>query len=500
MCKGHCVCGECLGRTGSSAEASGLGHRDWRTCGNCGRVLREDGTMAEECPGCCGRLADLGGQAAAPGVLASRLLRLAGYLADWGIVGLLTVGALYAAGVVEALTRQGAAPYLAASAWIIVAPAVYYVAPTAVYGRTFGKWLVGTKVVGPDGNVPGWARAIGRGLISFLAKLLAGLWAIGILDPLWLVWDRHRQTLHDKVAGTVVISTRPVRAVPMFIVSVAIAVGVYGGSFLGSVDPSSVIQAQYVPSGSMLPTLRERERLLVNKLSYTYGDLRRGDIIVFLVPPAAFRANPLANPPGQEKEFMMRLVALPGDTIEVRDGRLWLQEPGQEGPQPVEERYLGGSRMDYEWGPHTVPEGHVVVFGDNRKNSNDSSKWCDENGDEAPFLPIENIRGRAVCRYWPLNRFGAIAGGNTPANVLAIAIGLHASTLTEPPACGVTHGQASVPRTVGAPHGSEGAGRHDHSRAAGRTPPPTSDRSRRCSLFAVLSLALATARRPVRLN
>ena len=55
-----------------------------------------------------------------------------------------------------------------------------------------------------------------------------------------------------------------------------------------------------------------------------------------------------------------------------------------------------------------------ILPGELYNNSNDSPKWRDENGDEAPFLPIENIRGRAVCRYWPLSRFGAIAGGNAP--------------------------------------------------------------------------------------
>jgi len=158
----------------------------------------------------------------------------------------------------------------------------------------------------------------------------------------------------------------------------------------------------------MHPTLYEHDRLMVNKLSYRYGKLRRGDIIVFQAPANALLANPVANPdPHEKKDFIKRLIALPGDTVQVEDGRLWLQAPGEKALHTVEEPYLKGMPMMYEWGPVTVPPGNAIVLGDNRDNSNDSHHWASPNGPD-PFLPIANIRGRAFYRFWPPWRWAEI--------------------------------------------------------------------------------------------
>jgi signal peptidase I len=273
---------------------------------------------------------------------------------------------------------------------------------------TPGKLYAGTRVIAPDGSVPGWWRSTLRALVGSLAELVANLLVLGILDPAWLLWDPRRQTLHDKAAGTLVIRAKARRPLPAFVVSLLLALAVQVGLVFAVIRPL-IVQAYYVPSGSMLPTLRKHDRLLVNKLSYRYGRLQRGDVIVFVAPKAALLSNPEANPdPNEKKDFIKRLIALPGDTVKVEDGRLWLREKGQSQLHTVEEPYVAAAPI-YAFGPVTVPEGHVLVFGDNRNNSNDSTKWLLPTGggtEPAPFLPIANIRGRAFFRYWPLTSFG----------------------------------------------------------------------------------------------
>jgi signal peptidase I len=260
--------------------------------------------------------------------------------------------------------------------------------------------MVGTRVVGPDGRVPGWKRAVVRGIVSFVADLLANTCGIGILDPLWLLWDRQRQTLHDKAAATIVMVARPRRPVVMLVLSLALMAGSQVGLVFAVIRPF-IVQAYYVPSASMHYTLMENDRLLVNKLSYRYGELQRRDIVVFRPPDYVYEQGPTAR---KRDDFIKRLIALPGDTVEVKDRRLFIDG------HTVEEPYLAERRITYAWGPVTVPTGHVLVFGDNRNNSNDSHAWTDS-AKPAPFLPIENIRGRAFYRFWPLGRRGDLTGG-----------------------------------------------------------------------------------------
>jgi signal peptidase I len=352
--------------------------------------------------------------------LASPWLRLAGYLVDSAVTAPPLVVALYVAGVIEAGGGAGAGIFLSALTWVSLVSAVYFIIPTAIWGQTVGKWAAGTKVLGPAGDVPGWGRAAVRAAVGAVAGFLANTIGVGILDPLWLLWDRHRQTLHDKAAGTIVIRIRPQGVAATVILSLVLAVGVQLGLVFGLVRPF-IVQAYYVPSASMAPTLLNHDRLLVNKLSYRRGKLRRGDIVVFQAPKAALYANPVANPnPNERKDFIKRLVALPGDTVKVEDGRLYVKEPGEPALHTIEEPYLKGVRMDSDWGPVTVPEGNVLVFGDNRNNSNDSRHWVEPAGTDAkgrpkdrpaPFLPIENIHGRAFFRYWPPGRWGELPRG-----------------------------------------------------------------------------------------
>lgn len=151
-----------------------------------------------------------------------------------------------------------------------------------------------------------------------------------------------------------------------------------------------VVQAFWIPSGSMEPTLMVGDRILVNKFVLRFREPRRQEIIVFEAPP---QASP------EPKDFIKRVVALPGDEVEVRsryiDEELGIQSQLYVNGIPQFEPFIKDD-PDYEWGPRTVPDGMLLVLGDNRTDSNDGHRWG--------WLPRENVKGKAMCIFWPLQR------------------------------------------------------------------------------------------------
>jgi signal peptidase I len=160
-----------------------------------------------------------------------------------------------------------------------------------------------------------------------------------------------------------------------------------------------VVQAFKIPSGSMLPTLQIGDHLLVSKFVYgprleipftqvSLGRLpglrspERGDVIVFVYPK---------NP---SQDFIKRVVAVAGETVEVRDKRLHVN--GAPVPDPFATYRLGGIGNSQRFGPLLVPEGTVFVMGDNRDESLDSRVW-------GP-VPLENVKGLAFIIYWSWDR------------------------------------------------------------------------------------------------
>jgi len=144
-----------------------------------------------------------------------------------------------------------------------------------------------------------------------------------------------------------------------------------------------VMEAFWIPSGSMIHTLEIGDRVLVNKFIYRFTEPKRGDIIVF---------ESVDNP---DEDLIKRVVALPGDTIAVRRGHVILNGERQKEP------YLNKKLPDRSfYAKTTVPEGHVFVMGDNRGNSADSRVF-------GP-LPRKNIEGEAFLRFWPPHRIGLL--------------------------------------------------------------------------------------------
>jgi signal peptidase I len=144
-----------------------------------------------------------------------------------------------------------------------------------------------------------------------------------------------------------------------------------------------VMEAFWIPSGSMIPTLEIGDRVLVNKFIYRFTEPKRGDIIVF---------ESVDNP---DEDLIKRVVGLPGDTVAVRRGHLLLNGERQREP------YVNKKLPDRSFYAKTkVPKGHVFVMGDNRGNSADSRVF-------GP-LPKKNIEGEAFLRFWPPHRIGVL--------------------------------------------------------------------------------------------
>jgi len=143
-----------------------------------------------------------------------------------------------------------------------------------------------------------------------------------------------------------------------------------------------VVEVYQVSGHSMTNTLHDHERVLVNKFIYRFRDPQPGDIIVFKYPRQPDRG------------FIKRVVAVEGDAVEIRGGKVYVN--GELFPEVDTVRMSGG-----DFGPYVVPEDSVFVLGDNRSNSEDSRYFGE--------VPIENIRGLAVARIWPLSAIGALA-------------------------------------------------------------------------------------------
>ncbi len=186
---------------------------------------------------------------------------------------------------------------------------------------------------------------------------------------------------------------------------------------------SAIAEPFRIPSGSMVPTLAIGDHILVSKFSYglripftqiellPLGEPERGDVIVFRYPP------------DPSLDYIKRIVGLPGDTVEVRNGVVYVN--GQEARRTYRDRFkfvndrcqvqeerlydedllgvvhpvlasVGSSGIRRNYGPRTVPEGHYFVMGDNRDNSADSRVWG--------FVPRENIKGKAIWVWLSVDR------------------------------------------------------------------------------------------------
>ena len=153
-----------------------------------------------------------------------------------------------------------------------------------------------------------------------------------------------------------------------------------------------VIEPRWIPSGSMLPTLQIKDKILVEKLSpkLNFRNLSRlkNQIIIFNAPKILIDSGYESN-----TALIKRVIGTPGDKIEVKEGTLYINDI-------LQDNYPTDKGINYSVGPYIVPEDSLWVMGDNRNNSMDSHIWG--------FLPYKKVIGKAFLRYWPLDKFGPI--------------------------------------------------------------------------------------------
>ncbi len=149
-----------------------------------------------------------------------------------------------------------------------------------------------------------------------------------------------------------------------------------------------VVSPLIVPTESMEPTLEVGDRVLVNKLSYRVGEIGRGDLVV---------ARDNTSEPGVERDIVKRVIALPGEVVEMRDNTVIING----NLQLNESEYLAEDVISEDFGPVRVPQGELFLLGDNRQVSSDSRN-------ELGTVPVEMVEGRAFLRWWPAGRFGVL--------------------------------------------------------------------------------------------
>ena len=157
-------------------------------------------------------------------------------------------------------------------------------------------------------------------------------------------------------------------------------VSIVGAIVLALIIRTFIVELYIVDGPSMRPTLQHDERLVVNKFIYHVRNPERGEIIIFRYPRDPSR------------DFIKRVIAVGGDTIEIKDNRVYVND------EIIREDYIL-DKTKTEYPKVTVPDGTLFVCGDNRDNSLDS-----RSGDVG-FLPLENVKGKAMLVFWPTDEF-----------------------------------------------------------------------------------------------
>ena len=139
---------------------------------------------------------------------------------------------------------------------------------------------------------------------------------------------------------------------------------------------ATIAKPYQIPTGSMIPTINENDRILADRLVYHFESIRRGDVVVFNPPASVDSDTP----------YVKRVIGLPGDTVAVENGQVLVN--GKPFVVPT------AKPTDYMMSEETVPSGQLFVLGDNRDDSYDSHRWG--------FVPVDNVIGRADVIYWPL--------------------------------------------------------------------------------------------------
>ena len=147
-----------------------------------------------------------------------------------------------------------------------------------------------------------------------------------------------------------------------------------------------VVQRTMVSGDSMYPYLHNKDQLMMDKLSYRFHDPERFDIVVF----------PVVRD-GKEEYYIKRVIGLPGETVNIVDGKVYINDS----EEPLDDSFCPETPQG-SFGPYEVPEGCYFMLGDNRNHSMDSRYWMNT------FVEKDAIEAEVAIRYWPLNKIGTV--------------------------------------------------------------------------------------------
>jgi signal peptidase I len=225
--------------------------------------------------------------------------------------------------------------------------------------RRVARAVLTAAVRGRRGRGGPWGEAALAEFDETTGRWEAVRWAAGGLRAVW-----HERRARTRTLPRRVRIQRAAIGATLLAVPVAIVVNQFA------------LTPRYMPSGSMAPTVRVQDRFLVDKVSFHLTGIQRGDIVEFTVPQA----------PGVHA--LKRVIGLPGDTVECRDGIVY-----RDGT-PLDEPYLESESSTTDCGPaQTVPAGTLFVLGDHREVSQDSRHWG--------MIPQHKIDGRLLTKFWP---------------------------------------------------------------------------------------------------
>ncbi|MDO4614042.1 MAG: signal peptidase I [Lachnospiraceae bacterium] len=146
-----------------------------------------------------------------------------------------------------------------------------------------------------------------------------------------------------------------------------------------------VINAR-IPSASMENTIMTSDRIFGNRLAYINDDPKRYDIVIFKYPD------------DESQLFIKRVIGLPGETVEIIDGKVYINNSAE----PLDDSFCPET-PEGDFGPYVVPEGSYFMLGDNRNHSRDSRYW------DNTFVSKDAILGKTIFRYWPITEIGTIS-------------------------------------------------------------------------------------------
>lgn len=318
---------------------------------------------------------------------AGALIRLVARVIDQLPISVPSVLMLAIAAFLDALGAPKIAVWASFGALAIMISLFYFTIMTAKSGQTLGKRLAGISVQTKDGERIGIGRSFAR---EFTSSVFTGLTEFVIGYANWIVLGATKQktALHDLISGTRV---RTVSRPNAFLVPAAMLAWVVPFILVFEVVRPFLLQAFYIPSESMAPTMPKDAHFIANKLTYKFGPVKRGDVVVFNAPQNKERIDT------QNVQWIKRVVALPEDKVLVKYDALFVN-----GKKVGSYRSLEGIsfRLYKVNTPFIVPKGECFVIGDNINNSYDSRFYG--------TISLKDVIGKASIIFSPPNCAGEI--------------------------------------------------------------------------------------------